>query len=402
MELHKLLKKQIEKHLGTDELSGNLQDFIYSVNSAYFAYEDDMTLRKQMEVQLKFIDIHDPLTGLYNRAYFEEEMKRLNGKPHDPVGIIIFDIDGLKLVNDTFSHEQGDLLLQTTARISKGCFRESDVVARIGGDEFAVLLPACSREKLENACLRLRNTVEQYNSQLTQGINKIPLSISIGFAISSRLSLPDLYKEAYNDMNREKLHHRQSTRSTIVATLIRALEARDFTTEWHANRMRELVKKLGEAVALPERNIADLVLLAQFHDIGKVGIPDRILFKPGRLTSEETAEMRRHCEIGRRIAQSSPDLMIIADWILKHHEWWNGNGYPLGLKGEAIPLECRILAIVDAYDAITSDRPYRKALSHEKAAAELRRCAGTQFDPELINIFLPLIESKEKCSAKPS
>ncbi|WP_245867411.1 Cyclic di-GMP phosphodiesterase [Sporomusa silvacetica DSM 10669] len=138
--------------------------------------------------------------------------------------------------------------------------------------------------------------------------------------------------------------------------------------------------------------MTDLKLLAQFHDIGKVGIPDKILFKPGTLTPEKFNEMQRHSEIGFRIAQSSPDLNLIADYILKHHEWWDGSGYPMGLSGENIPLECRILSIADAYDAMTSDRPYRKALVHKHAIDELRRFAGIQFDPELVENFITLVE----------
>jgi HD-GYP domain-containing protein (c-di-GMP phosphodiesterase class II) len=142
---------------------------------------------------------------------------------------------------------------------------------------------------------------------------------------------------------------------------------------------------------MPESKITDLRLLAQFHDIGKVGIPDRILFKRGPLTSEEASEMQRHSEIGHRIAMSAPDLAPIAEFILKHHEWWNGTGYPLKLKGENIPLECRILAIADAYDAMTSDRPYRRAMPHEDAIAEIMKCKGVQFDPELVLVFIELL-----------
>ena len=144
--------------------------------------------------------------------------------------------------------------------------------------------------------------------------------------------------------------------------------------------------------------MTDLRLLAQFHDIGKVGIPDRILLKPGALEPDEVIEMRRHCEIGHRIAQSSPDLLPVADWVLKHQEWWNGGGYPLGLAGERIPIECRILSIADAYDAMTSDRPYRKAMSHAAAVAELRRCAGSQFDPELVELFIETCSDKAESS----
>ncbi|NLT20622.1 MAG: HD domain-containing protein, partial [Syntrophomonadaceae bacterium] len=135
-----------------------------------------------------------------------------------------------------------------------------------------------------------------------------------------------------------------------------------------------------------------LQLLAQFHDIGKVGVPDRILFKEDRLTPEEYLEMQRHSEIGQRIALAAPELSSLAGLILKHHEWWNGKGYPLGLAGEDIPLECRILALADAYDAMTNDRPYRKAMSHEEAKAEIIRCSGTQFEPRLATLFLELLE----------
>lgn len=167
-----------------------------------------------------------------------------------------------------------------------------------------------------------------------------------------------------------------------------ALEARDFITEGHADRLKHLAGTLGRAMGLSEAILANVRLLAQFHDIGKVGIPDRILFKPGPLTPEERREMQRHSEIGHRIALSSPVLAPIADLILKHHEWWDGNGYPLKLKGKDIPLECRILAIVDAYDAMTSDRPYRKAMPRDEALRELFRCAGTQFDPYLVQKFI--------------
>ena len=132
--------------------------------------------------------------------------------------------------------------------------------------------------------------------------------------------------------------------------------------------------------------------MAQFHDIGKIGVPDRVLFKPDRLTPDEMREMRLHSEIGARIAQASPDLAPIADWILKHHEWWNGAGYPLGLRGEEIPIECRILSIADAYDAMTNNRPYRRAMSHDLAIKELRRSAGEQFDAQLVHLFTALLE----------
>jgi len=355
----------------------------------YVIYSD-ITERKQAEDQLKYLSLHDPLTGLYNRAYFEQEMKRLQGGRWDPVGVLLCDVDGLKLVNDTMGHDVGDTLLITASRIIKEAFRGSDMVARIGGDEFAVLLPNSDKKAVFSAAERVREAISSHNATNPD----IPMSISIGYITGNTDSknMSDLFKEADNNMYREKLLRSQSTRSSIVQTLMKAMEARDFVTEGHADRLQELVSGLGKSMGLSERNITDLRLLAQFHDIGKVGIPDRILFKPGPLSPEEKNEMLRHSEIGHRIAQSAPDLAHIADWILKHHEWWDGKGYPLGLKGEGIPLECRVLAIADAYDAMTNNRPYRTAMSHQDAVKELLRCAGTQFDPNLVSMFILVLE----------
>lgn len=349
----------------------------------------DVTVRKQAEEQLKHLTLHDTLTGLYNRAYFEQEMSRAEAGRKYPVCIVVCDVDGLKLVNDTLGHEKGDSLLIAAAGVIKSSFRESDMVARIGGDEFAVLFSEGGEDTVTKVCGRIKEAIKKYNSSNPE----LPLSISTGFAVktSPDASMNEVFKEADNNMYREKLYCSQSGRSAIVQTLKKALEARDFITEGHAERLQDLVTGLARAISLPESKITDLRLLAQFHDIGKVGIPDRILFKRGPLTSEEASEMQRHSEIGHRIAMSAPDLAPIAEFILKHHEWWNGTGYPLKLKGENIPLECRILAIADAYDAMTSDRPYRKAMPHEEAIAEIDKCKGVQFDPELVPVFIQLL-----------
>jgi HD-GYP domain-containing protein (c-di-GMP phosphodiesterase class II) len=204
-------------------------------------------------------------------------------------------------------------------------------------------------------------------------------------------------------MYREKLHRQKSSRSAIVRTLMKALEARDFETEGHGIRLQGVIKSFVNALDITDPHLADFHLLAQFHDIGKVGIPDNVLLKPGSLTTEERAAMQQHSLIGYRIANSAPDLTPIADWILKHHEWWNGKGYPFGLVGDVIPLPCRMLAIVDAFDAMTHDRPYRKAMGKKEAIAELLRCSGSQFDPYLIETFVGLLNgpqsAEESCAA---
>ncbi|MGE5390159.1 MAG: HD domain-containing phosphohydrolase [Deltaproteobacteria bacterium] len=351
----------------------------------------DITERKRMEEQLRFLSMNDSLTGLYNRTCFSREINYLDEFPFQPTGFILCDVDGLKLVNDTLGHEAGDRLLINTAEILSQSVPDCNLLARIGGDEFAIIYHSCNRLLLEDICQNIRKRIAAYNQN---NIN-LPLSVSIGVSLrgDDHLRIIDLYKEADNNMYREKLHHRQSIRNNTIKIMAKALGERDFITQGHGQRMQFLVTMMANALGIPRQKQSDLILLAQFHDIGKVGITDGILFKEDKLDAAERNEMRRHPEIGFRIAEASSDLMPISQWILKHHEWWNGKGYPLGLEGEQIPLECRILALADAYDAMTSDRPYRKAMDPDDAINEILNGSGSQFDPDLIPVFIEAIKN---------
>jgi len=301
----------------------------------------NITARQIMEDQLRYLSMHDSMTGLYNRTYFKSEFGRLEMQPLRPIGLIVCDVDGLKLVNDTLGHEAGDTLLIKAASTIRDSLRHSDFVSRIGGDEFAVILYDCTKQGLESVVNRIKKSINELNSK----DSVIPLSISMGSAIrnNSSKTMEEVFKEADDNMYKEKLFHRQSSRNNLVRTMMSALGERDFITQGHADRLQKLVCTMANLLKLPQAQVADLKLLAQFHDIGKVGIPDSILFKKGPLNSRERAEIERHPEIGYRIACSSPLLMPISDWILKHHEWWNGNGYPCGLAGDDIPISYRAL-----------------------------------------------------------
>ncbi|MBS3780739.1 MAG: diguanylate cyclase, partial [Desulfovermiculus sp.] len=349
----------------------------------------DITKLKQYEEQLTYLSLHDSLTGLYNRTYLENELDRLAKSRDYPITVICMDVDGLKLINDTLGHHHGDKQLQACAKILLKSFRASDILARIGGDEFAAIMPRTDQKAAERMQRRIQSSIENFNQQPG---NHIPLSLSIGLACahSSNVDLAEIMKQADDRMYQNKLNPELKVRSRIMKSLMASLEERDFLYLGHARRLEKICLHLGEKVSLSSHQAAGLALLARVHDLGKVAIPEHILFKPEPLTTEEWQIMRQHPEKGRQIALATSELAEIADLILKHHERWDGRGYPLGLAGEDIPIECRILAIADAFEVMTTDRPYRKAVPVDRALEEIRKGAHRQFDPHLVKAFIAI------------
>lgn len=356
----------------------------------------DITEQILIEEQLRYMSLYDHLTGLYNRAFFEEELKRFSSGREYPVSLISADMDNLKLVNDTMGHDKGDQLLIAVAGVLKDSLRGSDVLARVGGDEFCIILPRTDAQTAAGIAARIKENVTGYN--LKQVNPPLGLSLGVATAETKETALKELYQKADDLMYRDKLYHSVMVRNKTVQTLLEALGEKDFVNEGHGRRLEQFCRKIGEKINLSPSQRSNLALLARVHDLGKVSIPDRILLKKEPLTAEEWNLLCQHPEKGYRIALSSTELAGVAELILKHHEWWNGSGYPLGIKGKEIPVECRILAVADAYDAITSGRPYSKARSHEKAIQELRQFASTQFDPELVDTFLALFKYLIKVS----
>ncbi len=381
------LEYSLESKTGSIDLESR---FKASGSDTVVVISRDITEEKVYQDQLKKLSMHDQLTGLYNRAYFEEEINRYTDSRDYPITVISADLDGLKLVNDTMGHVTGDDLLVACAGVMIESLRSSDIIARIGGDEFAALLPRTDQKDGEEIVSRIKEKIEIYNLSNSE----LPLNISLGVATAKdrNKNLTELMKEADDLMYRDKLYHSLSSRSQLVQTLLATLAERDFITEGHTQRLAEFCNCIGSIAGLSNKQLSDLNLLAQVHDLGKVGIPDNILFKKGPLTEDEWKVMRLHSEKGFRIAISSPDLSRVADLILKHHERFDGSGYPLGLEGEKIPVECRILSIVDAFDAMTNERPYNRVKTAEEALEEIRRYSGFQFDPCLVDIFLQVLE----------
>jgi len=346
-------------------------------------------IRKQSEEKITYISFHDSLTGLYNRAYFEEELKRMNHSRYYPLNVIMIDVNGLKAVNDAFGHQQGDQLLKNLAKLVQTTSRKGDILARLGGDEFAIILPNTSLSDTEKFCQRLSNACLQ-NSFKPAYLNP---NISMGYASQdgSLASSEELIREADEKMYQNKIFNTKSREKHLLNAFLAILAERDPHTENHAYRMAEIAVIMGKKFHLDNYDLNRLRLLALLHDIGKIGIPEKILFKPGALTPAEWKKMKDHCQIGYRIAKNIPDFSSICKEILYHHEKWDGSGYPVGLQGEEIPLLSRIISIIDAYDTMQSKRPYKKSVNQKMALQKIKENNGTQFDPNLVPIFLSIV-----------
>lgn len=344
----------------------------------------DISDLKQAMMSMEYMSMHDQLTGLKNRAYFETELQQMDREENYPLGIIIGDVNGLKLVNDAFGHESGDLLLkEAAATILNSCPKQS-LVARIGGDEFAIVMP----DSYEDEIIKLIQAIRKKCASV--GSLPAPLSISFGFAVKTDAGpgINSIIKQADEHMYKLKMLEGRSIRSALIITLQKALEERNIETMEHMERTKQLAVNLGINIGLPDYLLSDLSLLALLHDIGKLGIPDEILLKPGPLNAQEWEVMKTHSEKGYHIASYIPEMISIAQAILHHHEHWDGRGYPYALQGEEIPLLSRIISIVDAFDVMTHDRPYHQAITSIEALKEIQSCAGSQFDPKLAAVFI--------------
>ncbi|SKA79349.1 PAS domain S-box-containing protein/diguanylate cyclase (GGDEF) domain-containing protein [Caloramator quimbayensis] len=348
----------------------------------------DISEQKRYEKKLEYFSFHDSLTKLYNYSYFYSQMNNYSKEEALPLSIIMADVNGLKLVNDTMGHAYGDKLLKSFANILLLCKRKEDTAIRLGGDEFVLIMPNTNKSEAIKVLNNINKEIESYNEKLDEKI--LRLSIATGLAIKKDLNktVEDVLKQADDNMYKNKLLDKTSSKNHILNVLIAALGEKDYITKGHTERVSKLCRKMIKKLDIDYSKLNNLMLLSDVHDLGKVAIPDNILNKPEPLTDEEWNIMKSHCEKGYKIALSTPELAGIADLILKHHERWDGKGYPLGIMGDEIPIECRILSIVDSYDAMTSKRPYNNPKTHKEALEEIKRCSGTQFDPELAEIFV--------------
>ena len=357
----------------------------------------------------------DPLTGLGNHRHFHERLERELRHAHEkrlPLTLCLVDVDDFKRINDRFGHPAGDRVLSRLARR----LRQTGEAFRLGGDEFALLLPGYD----ETAALTAAASIVERVSALD--LDQIgSVTISAGVATSPahagdrdeliRLADSALYWAKEYGKNRVRAYRPdvielaelkrlasgpdRAARFRAAASLARAVDARDVYTGSHSQRVAELAARTARRLGLPEEEVELTRLAGSLHDLGKLAIPEEILRKPGPLTDPERMVLERHPQIGFRMLESL-GVDPVADWVLHHHERWDGSGYPDGLPGESIPLGARIIFVADAYDAMTSERVYRRRVTQDEAIDELQRCSGTQFDPEIVDaLALELAEADE-------
>ncbi|MGM0370064.1 MAG: diguanylate cyclase domain-containing protein [Bacillota bacterium] len=347
----------------------------------------DITELKEAEKELTYLTYHDQLTGLYNRTYLDQKLNKINAIDELEVATIMIDLNGLKLVNDGFGHEIGDKILQRTADLLKDCCRSEDIVSRWGGDEFVIVLFNITNDAVN----KIRKRIKKSCAQSPQ--DPISISLSLGSSIKKKKG-EDIYevlKEAEDEMYQNKLNQHKIVQSNSIDALLKNLQSKSHESKKHIDRLQELAFDFGKKLEFSEVELEQLSLLVLLHDIGKVTIAKEILKKPNSLTAKEWVTIKKHAEAGYRIASATDDFAHLAEAILHHHEWWDGSGYPKGLQGDEIPILARIMAVIDAYEVMTSGRPYQDALSKEEAKKELKECSGTQFDPQLVEDFLRVI-----------
>ena len=380
---HTLLLAKDGRRIPIEDTASPIRDMHGNIIGCVLVFRD-FSERKERQRKIEYLSYHDQLTGLYNRRYFEDALKRLDTEENLPLSFIYADVNGLKTINDAFGHQCGDQMIQMVADVLKAACRPGDVAARIGGDEFILLMPGADEALVKGMVSRLRDEAERLQ------VMNISLSVSFGWSTKAQAeqSASDVMKKAEDYMYQRKIYNKSSKHNDTIRSILNVVLYKSPTERGHSARVSVLCEAIGKAYQLSEDETRELKTAGEVHDIGKIAIDESILNKPGKLTEAEWIQIRRHPETGYRLLGTSGEYFRIAEYILSHHERWDGAGYPRGLKGEATPWKARAIAIADAYDAMVTGRAYRKPLSQEEAAEEIMKNAGTQFDPELAKTFV--------------
>ena len=351
----------------------------------------DISERKNAELSLQYQYYHDQLTNLYNRRYFDDNKTQIDQQENYPLSIILVSINGLSLFNEVFGFKAGDQVVVKGVQLFLDHFKDSELIYRMDGDKFMILQPHKTLSETQSLIQGLRDRFS------AETIENIELSISVGSATKNKVhvEIEKVLNIASDNLKRDKLIDKSSMASKTIDIIMNSLYEKNKREMLHSKRVSQLCELMAVKMQLSENEISKIKIAGLMHDIGKIGISDSILDKTESLTPAEWQEIQRHCEAGYRILSSAKEFSEIADYILAHHERWDGKGYPKGLKEDEIPLCSRIIALADSFDAMTSNRAYRKGLTSEKALIEIGHYSGIQYDPTLTKIFQEVIRDSD-------
>lgn len=360
----------------------------FNQEDIYMSTVIDISERKKAEEMMHYLNYHDQTTGLNNRHYYEMNVNKYDTEENYPLTLIKIDINGMKLFNDAFGYEMGDTLVKRVVSLIKPIVYNADMFCRFGGSDFIILYTKVQKPYIDII-------MAQINHMMTnETIQNIKVSVSSAYAMKNSIDedLNSVLKKAEMRLSREKLIDTSSMLSRTIEIIMNSLYEKNSREMEHSKRVSYWCEKIAQRMNLDSHIVSKLRIAGLMHDIGKIGIPDSILDKPDRLTEEEFNLIRKHSEVGYRILSAANEFSEIADYILAHHERWDGMGYPKGLKGNDIPIYARIISVADSFDAMTSDRAYRKAMSINQAKQEITKFSNIQFDPSVVKIFLEIIE----------
>lgn len=352
----------------------------------------DITQYKRVAQQLEHLSRYDFLTGLYNREHLMNVLKFLTNETNHSLGVVIFDIDNLEILNRTIGAEAGDEAIKLVAKTMQNHADKEDQLFRYGGDEFVLLTTNPNEKSLKKYA---REVELDFSSQAVKGIS-LTVASSIVMKSGTDTDKEMILIEAEKALYSRKVIEMNSTHIQMLRGLLEILTAKFNYEKVHSERVSRLTQRLCEALDLPDTLIEEASVAAMFHDIGKIAIADAILGKPSKLTKEEFENIKEHSAIGHKILQSAAPNNKLADYVLYHHERIDGKGYPEGLKGTEIPLLSRIISVVDAYEAMTSNREYSPPMTKEEAIEEIKANMGTQFDTNIAQVFITHVLKKEK------
>lgn len=345
---------------------------------------EDVTDILKAKNELVYLNDHDQLTGLKNRMHFETQLKYYDIEDFYPLSMMLVDVNGLKIINESFGHLMGNKILVSFADYLKERFSSLFLVSRVGGDEFVVLMPLTTYSE----AVGYSQLVIKESTKIE--VNGLQVSVSAGVGTKTNMTTPInvVYKEMEDALNKSKKFESSSIRSNMIDLILLSLYEKNKREMKHSERVGVLSEKTAIALGFEEDHIKRVRMAGLMHDIGKIAIEESILNKKTKLTNTEWQRCKQHPEIGYRILSSKDEFSDIAKYVYEHHEKYDGSGYPQGLVGDEICVEARIIAIADSFDAMTGYRTYREPLNKAEAISELKKCSDLQFDPKIVKVFI--------------